>query len=94
MWNATGPDSNRNAPPGVVPDYKDPEDVYWTLNIVLTTICVFFITLFFIVRIFVKRTISRNFGLEDWTCIAAFITAIMYCVTAFMSTSIPFSLRH
>ncbi|KAF5558422.1 integral membrane protein [Fusarium mexicanum] len=33
MWNATGPDSNRNAPPGVVPDYNNPEDVYWTLNI-------------------------------------------------------------
>lgn len=73
MWNATGPDSNRNAPPGVVPDYMNPEDVYWTLNIVLTTICVFFVTLFFIVRIYVKRTISRNFGLEDWTCIAAFV---------------------
>lgn len=84
MWNATGPDSNRNAPPGVVPDYNSPEDVYWTLNIALTTICVFFITLFFIVRIYVKGTISRNFGLEDWTCIAAFITAVMYCVTCFM----------
>ncbi|KAF5707079.1 integral membrane protein [Fusarium mundagurra] len=60
------PDSNRNAPPGVVPDYNNPEDVYWTLNIVLTTICVFFITLFFAVRIYVKGTISRNFGLEDW----------------------------
>ncbi|SCV53949.1 related to integral membrane protein [Fusarium fujikuroi] len=84
MWNATGPDSNRNAPPGVVPDYNNPEDVYWTLNIVLTTICVFSITLFFIVRIYVKGTISRNFGLEDWTCVAAFITAVMYCVTCFM----------
>ncbi|KAF5562586.1 Clock-controlled 8 [Fusarium phyllophilum] len=60
------PDSNRNAPPGVVPDYNNPEDGYWTLNIVLTTICVFFITLFFIVRVYVKGTISRNFGVEDW----------------------------
>ncbi|KAM5378199.1 hypothetical protein ACJA88_005933 [Fusarium oxysporum] len=66
LWpfpDGISPDSNRNAPPGVVPDYKNPEDVYWTLNIVLTTICVFFITLFFIGR----------------------ITAIMYCVTVFMS---------
>ncbi|KAH7243709.1 uncharacterized protein BKA55DRAFT_596070 [Fusarium redolens] len=65
MWNATGPDSNRNAPPGVVADYNNPEDVYWTLNIVLTAICVFFITLLFIIRVYVKRTISRNSGLED-----------------------------
>jgi hypothetical protein len=65
MWNATGPDSNRNAPPGVVADYNNPEDVYWTLNIVLMIICVFFITLLFVIRVYVKRTISRNFGLED-----------------------------
>lgn len=65
MWNATGPDSNRNAPPGVVPDYNHPEDVYWTLNIVLAVICVFFTTTFFLVRVYVKRTISRNIGVED-----------------------------
>ncbi|CEF84523.1 hypothetical protein FGSG_13487 [Fusarium graminearum PH-1] len=68
MWNATGPDSNRNAPPGVVPDYNHPEDVYWTLNIVLAVICVFFTTTFFLVRVYVKRTISRNIGVEDCLC--------------------------
>ncbi|KAF5695951.1 hypothetical protein FGLOB1_13902 [Fusarium globosum] len=36
LWpfpDGMSPDSNRNAPPGVVPDYNSPEDVYWTLNI-------------------------------------------------------------
>ncbi|KAL6922815.1 hypothetical protein FSST1_000089 [Fusarium sambucinum] len=84
MWNATGPDSNRNAPPGVVPDYNHPEDVYWTLNIVLTVICVFFVTVFFLVRVYVKRTINRNIGVEDWTCIVAFFCVIMYCTTVLM----------
>jgi hypothetical protein len=67
MWNATGPDSNRNAPPGVVPDYSNPEDVYWTLNIALTVICVSFVTVFFLVRVYVKRTINRNIAVEDCT---------------------------
>lgn len=65
MWNATGPDSNRKAPAGVTPDYNNPEDVYWTLSIVITVLCVFFTSVFFFVRVYVKRTISRNIGIED-----------------------------
>ncbi|KAH7262935.1 integral membrane protein [Fusarium tricinctum] len=65
MWNATGPDSNRKAPAGVTPDYNNPEDVYWTLNIVIAVLCVFFTSVFFFVRVYVKRTISRNIGIED-----------------------------
>ncbi|KAH6969372.1 hypothetical protein DER45DRAFT_608087 [Fusarium avenaceum] len=84
MWNATGPDSNRKAPAGVTPDYNNPEDVYWTLNIVITVLCVFFTSVFFFIRVYVKRTISRNIGIEDWTCIAAFITVIVYCFTVLM----------
>ncbi|KAF5580211.1 clock-controlled 8 (ccg-8) [Fusarium pseudoanthophilum] len=64
MWNATGPDSNRNAPPGVVPDYNNPEDVYWTLNIYE----------------FMSR--ERLVGTLGWKI----ITAVMYCVTCFMTT--------
>jgi hypothetical protein len=67
MWNATGPDSNRNAPPGIVPDYNNPEDVFWTLNIVLAVICAFFTTVFFFIRVYVKRTIHRHIGVEDCT---------------------------
>ncbi|KAF4472497.1 integral membrane [Fusarium albosuccineum] len=84
MWNATGPDSNRNAPPGVVPDYDNPEDVYWTLNVVMMAICVSFVAAFFFVRIYVKCTINRKLLTEDWTCAVAFITTTMYCVTVFM----------
>lgn len=65
MWNATGPDSNRNVPPGVVPDFDHPEDVYWTLNIVITVICIAFTTVFFCIRLYAKRTIHRRFVTED-----------------------------
>lgn len=65
MWNATGPDSNRNVPPGVVPDFNHPEDVYWTLNIVITVISVVLTTVFFCIRIYAKRTIHRRFVTED-----------------------------
>ncbi|KAF5628715.1 hypothetical protein F25303_10348 [Fusarium sp. NRRL 25303] len=58
------PDSNRNAPPGVVPDYNNPEDVYWTLNI------------------YESMSRERLVGTLDWKI----ITAIMYCVTCFMTT--------
>ncbi|KAF4999851.1 hypothetical protein FDECE_11382 [Fusarium decemcellulare] len=66
MWNATGPDSNRNAPPGVVPDYDNPEDVYWTLNVVMMAICVSFVAGFFFVRVYVKCTINRKLLTEDY----------------------------
>ena len=64
-WNATGPDSNRNAPPGVVADYDHPEDVYWTVNIVIAVICVVFTAVFFFIRMYVKRTIHRKLVTED-----------------------------
>ncbi|KAM5344694.1 hypothetical protein ACJ41O_010556 [Fusarium nematophilum] len=83
MWNSTGPDSNRNAPPGVVPDFEHPEDVYWTLNVVIQAVCAFFVTVFFIIRIYVKRAISRKILTEDYTCAVAYILIIMYITTTF-----------
>ncbi|RGP77298.1 hypothetical protein FLONG3_4596 [Fusarium longipes] len=83
MWNATGPDSNRNAPPGVVPDYNNPEDVYWTLNIVMTVICVVFVTVFFLVRVYVKRTINRNIGVED--CQWFYASTVVYIPASFFT---------
>ncbi|KAF5026441.1 hypothetical protein F66182_1474 [Fusarium sp. NRRL 66182] len=65
MWNATGPDTNRNAPPGVVPDYDNPRDVCWTVNVAMMTICVVFVAVFFFIRVFVKLTINRKMLLED-----------------------------
>lgn len=70
MWNTTGPDSNRNAPPGVVPDYNHPEDVYWTLNVVIISICVVLITGFLAARVHVKRTINRKILTEDCESLA------------------------
>ncbi|KAF4971533.1 hypothetical protein FZEAL_9817 [Fusarium zealandicum] len=86
MWNSTGPDSNRNAPPGAVPDFDNPEDVYWTLNVVLTSICIVFTTAFFAVRIYVKRTINRKILTEDWVCAVAYLTITTYCTTVLMKS--------
>ncbi|KAL6362431.1 hypothetical protein LRP88_03713 [Fusarium phalaenopsidis] len=65
MFNATGPDSNRNAPPGVVPDFDHPEDVFWTLNVVMASICISFVVVFYAIRVFVKRTITHKILTED-----------------------------
>ncbi|KAL2681293.1 hypothetical protein Neosp_008904 [[Neocosmospora] mangrovei] len=73
MFNATGPDSNRNAPPGAVPDFDNPEDVFYTLNVAMTSICVSFVVIFFGIRIYVKRTITHKLLTEDWTCSVAFV---------------------
>ncbi|KAI6767569.1 hypothetical protein HG530_005578 [Fusarium avenaceum] len=88
MWNATGPDSNRKAPAGVTPDYNNPEDVYWTLNIVITVLCVFFTSVFFFVRVYVKRTISRNIGIEDLTSLTIqwfYASTVVYIPAAFFT---------
>lgn len=68
MFNATGPDSNRNAPPGVVPDFDNPEDVFWTLNVVMISICVSFVVIFYGIRLYVKRTITHKILKEDCKC--------------------------
>ncbi|RSL86735.1 hypothetical protein CEP51_002626 [Fusarium floridanum] len=65
MFNATGPDSNRNAPPGAVPDFDNPEDVFYTLNVAMISICVSFVVIFYGIRVFVKRTITHKILTED-----------------------------
>lgn len=65
MWNATGPDTNRNGPLGVVPNFEHPKDVYWTLNVVMTSISVGFVTIFFFIRLLAKSTTGRKFLKED-----------------------------
>lgn len=84
MWNATGPDSNRDPPPGVTPNYENPTDVNRTANIVVIALCDLFITVFFIIRIYVKSTINRRIMTEDWTCAIAYVLIILLSVAIFL----------
>lgn len=68
MWNSTGPDSNRDPPPGVTPNYDNPTDVNWTANIAVMAVCDVLVTLFFLIRVYVKSTINRKILVEDCEC--------------------------
>ncbi|KPM41738.1 hypothetical protein AK830_g4853 [Neonectria ditissima] len=83
MWNSTGPDSNRSPPPGVVPDFNNPEDVVWTINVVVMAIRDALVTAFFIIRIYAKISINPKILLEDYTCAIAYFFIILYTATIF-----------
>lgn len=52
-------------PPGVVPDFEHPEDIFWTVNIVSQTVAMVTITVFFSLRVFTKTFIAPPFCRED-----------------------------
>lgn len=79
MFNATGPDSNRNAPPGAVPDFDHPEDVFYTLNVAMVSICVSFVIVFYGIRLYVKRTITHKLLTEDCKCCHHDIDVANHC---------------
>ncbi|KAK7428397.1 hypothetical protein QQZ08_005016 [Neonectria magnoliae] len=83
MWNSTGPDSNRSPPPGVVPDFDNPEDVAWTINVVMMAVCDALVTAFFIIRIYAKISINPKILVEDYTCTLAYCFIILYTATIF-----------
>ncbi|OLN96627.1 hypothetical protein CCHL11_00821 [Colletotrichum chlorophyti] len=65
MSNATGPVGAFPPPPGVVPDFENPRDAGWRLNIVVMTCMAAATTLFFGLRTYVKMTIPNQLLPED-----------------------------
>ncbi|KAI5458802.1 hypothetical protein BGZ63DRAFT_362455 [Mariannaea sp. PMI_226] len=91
MWNWTGPDSNSPPPPGVVPNFDNPVDVAWTRNVAIMIVCDALVTIFFIIRVYVKIHISHRILAEDceqeyyhlleWL----YINTVVYCPAAYFT---------
>lgn len=55
-------------PPGVIPNFAHPKDVYHTIDIFVTGFCLFVMTIFFAIRVYVKMVVKRGETLlEDCT---------------------------
>ncbi|PGH03210.1 hypothetical protein GX51_04245 [Blastomyces parvus] len=75
-------------PPGVVPNFEHPKDNLNTVLVITQILCIIFVTVFFLLRVYVKLAILRSFGREDWTCVISWILCLGYCGTAiFMAKS-------
>jgi hypothetical protein len=51
-------------PPGVLPNFVDP-DTLWRWDVLCMTVCLFFTTVPFVLRCYVRMFIKREWVLED-----------------------------
>lgn len=52
-------------PEGVMPDFDHPKDAGWKLNIIVLAICNALVTIFFLLRCYVKIFVNRRINLAD-----------------------------
>lgn len=52
-------------PPGVTPDFDNPQDVKWTLNVAVLTVCNVLVTVCFLLRCYVKLFVTRHILVAD-----------------------------
>jgi hypothetical protein len=67
----SGPVGAAPAPSGVTPDFEDPQDAGWVVNIAVMILCDVLITFFFAVRSYVKMATAPRILAEDCTSLAA-----------------------
>ncbi|TEA09178.1 hypothetical protein C8034_v012405 [Colletotrichum sidae] len=84
MNNATGPVGAFPPPPGVIPNFDDPRDAGWTLNIAGMSVMAAVTTIFFGVRTYVKISAGNPLLPEDWTCAVAYGSIMLYIATVFV----------
>ncbi|KAL5933547.1 hypothetical protein ACKVV7_005483 [Pyricularia oryzae] len=71
-------------PPGVTPNFAQPEDVLYTINFVTQIASMALVTPFVAMRVLVKAYISPPFLVEDYVCGLAWVLSTAYSVTAIM----------
>ncbi|KAH9230904.1 hypothetical protein K456DRAFT_1773569 [Colletotrichum gloeosporioides 23] len=84
MSNTTGPVGAFPPPPGVTPNFNDPTDAGWTLNVAGMSVMAAVTTCFFGIRTYVKFCYGSQFLPEDWTCAIAYALIILYTSTVFV----------
>ncbi|KAF7514167.1 hypothetical protein GJ744_004492 [Endocarpon pusillum] len=66
-------------PPGVTPDFQDPVSLH-TYNIVCQAVCLSASTLFVWARMYSKARFMPPLGVEDYTCLIAWVSLVIYGV--------------
>ncbi|KAK1978325.1 integral membrane protein [Colletotrichum cereale] len=84
MSNATSPVGAFPPPPGVTPNFEDPRDAGWMLNVVAMGAMMGVTTIFFALRAYVKFSQSSPLLPEDWTCAMSYILIMFYGAVVFV----------
>ncbi|KAK1574022.1 uncharacterized protein LY79DRAFT_524717 [Colletotrichum navitas] len=84
MSNATSPVGAFPPPPGVIPNFENPRDAGWLLNVVAMSIMMGVTTIFFAIRAYVKLFQTGSLLPEDWTCAMSYILIILYVAIVFV----------
>ncbi|KAJ0148199.1 hypothetical protein CTA2_719, partial [Colletotrichum tanaceti] len=85
MSNDASPVGAFPAPPGVIPNFENPRDAGWTLNVATMSVMAAVTTLFIGVRAYVKFSSTSPLLPEDYTCVISYQALIMlYIATVFV----------
>ncbi|CZR55483.1 uncharacterized protein PAC_05371 [Phialocephala subalpina] len=60
-------------PPGVVPDFQNPQDVLYTISLVTQILCLSIVTPIVWLKIYARARIQKVMYREDWCCLAAWV---------------------
>ncbi|PVH95288.1 hypothetical protein DM02DRAFT_537692 [Periconia macrospinosa] len=69
-------------PPGVTPNFENPEKMVWTASIVTQALCISIVGAIVALRLYVRIHIIRMFQLEDWLICAGYLMAVGYSIIA------------
>ncbi|KAJ0163012.1 hypothetical protein CTA2_3645 [Colletotrichum tanaceti] len=70
-------------PPGETPNFDNPRDVNWTLNVVVLIVCNVLATMSFCLRCHVRLFVHRRLIVADYTCFVAWVLIVVYSGTIF-----------
>ncbi|KDN59729.1 putative integral membrane protein [Colletotrichum sublineola] len=84
MSDAASPVGAFPPPPGVVPNFENPRDAGWMLNVVGMSVMMGVTTIFFVIRAYVKFFHSSSLLPEDWTCAASYVLILLYGASVFV----------
>ncbi|PYH49580.1 uncharacterized protein BP01DRAFT_370258 [Aspergillus saccharolyticus JOP 1030-1] len=63
---------------------SDPKDVLKTVNLITQCLCIPIVSLFVILRFSIRTYYKQWVGVEDWSCLSAWILFMGYCATSML----------
>ncbi|KAI9713726.1 MAG: hypothetical protein M1812_006564 [Candelaria pacifica] len=69
------------APPGIIADVNHPQDGLRTINFVTQGLCMSFVTVFVVIRLYARFKLLHTTGIDDYACLIAWFLMMGYCGT-------------
>ncbi|KAK0100751.1 hypothetical protein ONS95_007201 [Cadophora gregata] len=69
---------SKPAPPGVTPNFEHPQDVFYTINLIVQIACIALTTPCVLLRLYIRAKVVKIFGIEDWCCAIAWVFATYF----------------